>query len=276
MILRLALFALMALGLAGFGVVAWVSTHPDTGTAAAAPAQVPTITLAHDVRAGGLLKSDDLASKLLAPADAPQGALPDSVQARRDLVGGMVRHSLSAGDVLRATDVMRPGEHGFLAAVLQPGFRAVTVGVDSVSGTAGLIWPGDRVDVILTQSMDDAKLPAGHRVAAETVLQAVRVIAIDRLLVQGADSATPEPKGAQTVTLEVTAEQAERVQVATRIGRLSLTVRPADQAGMPTHHAETPPIWASDVSRALVGTGPAGPSVLRIYQGTADGKEFRF
>jgi pilus assembly protein CpaB len=276
MILRLALFVLMALGLLGFGVVAWVSTHPETSAAAAPPPPVATITLAHEVRAGGLLKSDDLTSKLLAPGDTPAGALADSVQARRDLVGGMVRHSLSAGDVLRATDVMRPGEHGFLAAVLQPGFSAVTVGVDSVSGTAGLIWPGDRVDVILTQSMDDVKLPPGRRVAAETVLQNVRVIAIDRLLVEGADAAAPEPKGAQTVTLEVTAEQAERVQVATRIGRLSLTVRAAGPEASPPRHADTPPVWASDVSRALVGPGPAGPSMVRVYQGSADGKEFRF
>jgi len=108
--------------------------------------------------------------------------------------------------------------------VLDPGMRAVTVGVDPVSGTAGLIWPGDRVDVILTQSMDNAATAPGRRVAAETVLQNARVIAIDRLLVQGAVAGTPEPQGASTVTLEVTAEQAERVQVAARIGRLSLTV----------------------------------------------------
>jgi pilus assembly protein CpaB len=275
MILRIALFALMALGLIGFGVVAWVSTHPQGEAAAPQPVQASVITMAHDVRAGNLLKSEDLTSKPLAPTETPQGALPDSAEARRDLVGGMVRHSLSAGDVLRASDVMRPGDHGFLAAVLQAGMRAVTVGVDSVSGTAGLIWPGDRVDVILTQSMSDASLPPGRRVAAETVLQNVRVIAIDRLLVQGAVAGAPEPASASTVTLEVTAEQAERVQVAERIGRLSLTVRAADQPQGQPHQPAGPPVWASDVSRALVG-GPATPQVLRVYEGAGDGKEFRY
>jgi pilus assembly protein CpaB len=276
MILRFALFALMAFGLLGFGVVAWVSTHPSAPDGPPAPAEVAIITLARDVRAGNLLKSEDLGNKTLPPAQTPEGALKDSVEARRDLVGGMVRHSLSKEDVLRAADVMRPGDHGFLAAVLQSGMRAVTVGVDSVSGTAGLIWPGDRVDVILLQSMDDASLPAGRRVAAETVLQNVRVIAIDRLLVQGADSATPDAQGARTVTLEVTAEQAERVEVAGRIGRLSLTVRAAEQTAAQTVQAETPPVWAGDVSRALVGRPIPVPNMLHVYPGAGDGKEYRF
>jgi pilus assembly protein CpaB len=283
MILRFALFALMAFGLLGFGVVAWVATHPAPPEGPPQPVQIAIVVLSHDVRAGSLLRSEDLASKPLPPTQTPDGALKDSVDARRELVGGMVRHSLSTGDVLRATDVMRPGDHGFLAAVLQPGMRAVTVGVDAVSGTAGLIWPGDHVDVILTQTMDDASLPVGRRVAAETVLQNVRVIAIDRLLVQGAaDSATPDAQGARTVTLEVTEEQAERVEVAGRIGRLSLTVRAAEQTAAQTLPADTPPIWAADVSRALVGRpppppvpGPA-PNMLRVFQGAGDGREYRF
>jgi pilus assembly protein CpaB len=275
MILRLVLFGLMAFGLLGFGVVAWVYTHPTGAGSSAQPAQIAMITMAHAVRAGNLLKSEDLASKDLSPGETPTGALHDSAETRRDLVGGMVRHSLSIGDVLRAEDVMRPGDHGFLAAVLQSGMRAVTVGVDVVSGTAGLIWPGDHVDVVLTQSMDDVTLPPGRRFAAETVLQNVRVIAIDRLLVEGAEAGAPEPQGARTVTLEVTAEQAERVQVAERIGRLSLTVRAADQPASQERHIDTPPIWAGDVSRVLSG-GRTVPSMLRVYQGTADGKEYRF
>ena len=63
----------------------------------------------------------------------------------------MVRRSLSEGDVVRDGDVMRPGDHGFLAAVLEPGMRAVTIAVDNTTGLAGLIWPGDQVDLILTR-----------------------------------------------------------------------------------------------------------------------------
>ena len=112
----------------------------------------------------------------------------DNAESAARPAGAMVRRSLSAGDPLRSGDVMRPGDHGFLSAVLEPGMRAVTVGVDAITGAAGLIWPGDRVDLILTQTIQEASMPMGHRVAAETVLSNVRVIAIDQQLVQGADS----------------------------------------------------------------------------------------
>jgi pilus assembly protein CpaB len=188
MILRALLFAVMALGLGGFGVVAWVSAYPPAAGSSHKPAPSRTIALvalAHDVRAGTLLKSDDLEAKEVSPAAVPTDATVDSPDARRALVGGMVRRALGKGDVIIPADVMRPGDHGFLAAVLQPGMRAVTVGVDAVSGTAGLIWPGDRVDVIMTQSIDDPSLPLGRRISAEVVLHGVRVIAIDQELLQG-------------------------------------------------------------------------------------------
>jgi pilus assembly protein CpaB len=274
MILRLLLFGLMAVGLLGFGAVAWVSTHPPATAEEQKPVTESVLALAHDVRAGALLRAEDLAAKDMPRADLPADAVADTPELRHALVGGMVRRTLSAGDMLHMADVMRPGDHGFLAAVLHQGMRAITVGVDTVTGTAGLIWPGDRVDVILTQSMDNPNLPAGRRVVAETVLQNTRVIAIDQTLVQGAQPETPQPQAARTVTLEVTAEEAERVQVAARIGRLSLAVRAADQPAVQT--VSTPAAtWAGDVSHALTG-GPAPSSVLRVYQGTADGKEFRY
>jgi pilus assembly protein CpaB len=97
----------------------------------------------------------------------------------------MIRRSVSEGQPILPSDVVRPGDHGFLAAVPGPNMRAITVAVDAVSGTAGLIWPGDRIDLILTQMLDDPALAAGRRVAAETVLSDVRVIAVDQQIVQG-------------------------------------------------------------------------------------------
>lgn len=277
MILRLALFGLMAIGLFGFGAVAWVSAHPQsaaTQARAEKPVAVSALVLARNVRAGALLRAEDLGARTLPRAGLAADALLDAPEIRSSLIGGMVRRSLTAGDVLNGADVMRPGDHGFLAAVLKQGMRAVTVGVDAVSGAAGLIWPGDRVDVILTQSMDDPKLPPGRRVAAQTVLQDTRVIAIDQVLVQGGVPDAPTPQGARTVTLEVTGAEAERVQVATRIGRLSLALRAADQPNAPPPPMTT--VWAGDVSPALVTGGAEPSSVLHVYQGSADGKEFRY
>jgi pilus assembly protein CpaB len=191
----------------------------------------------------------------------------------------MVRRSLPQGDPMLAEDVLRPGDRGFLAAVLGPDMRAVSVGVDAVSGTAGLIWPGDRVDVVLTQQLNDEGLPLHRRVAGETVLPDVRVIAIDQALVQGAMGDGPEGnRQVRTVTLEVTQKQAERVAVATRLGRLSLIVRPAT-GGDATPESMPAITWGGDVSPALRagrGVAEAPPQTLQIFQGAAKREEFRF
>jgi pilus assembly protein CpaB len=186
----------------------------------------------------------------------------------------MVRHSLGAAEIIRRTDVLHPGDHGFLAAVLDPGMRAVTVGVDAVTGSAGLIWPGDRVDLILTQTIGDTAVPMGRRVAAESVLSDARVIAIDQRLVQDADSNTSADH-ARTVTLEVTPEQAARISVAMRLGKLSLAVRSVE----PAVTASPNTIWAADVSAALSGgaaPSPAPPAKVRVFEGAGTIKEYTF
>jgi pilus assembly protein CpaB len=282
MVLRLAFFMLMAVGLLGFGTVAWISTRPPPAAAASAETQVPTtksvVTAARAVRAGILLKPEDLSSKAVPINDpAADDSNPDTADARRGLVGAMVRRSFSAGDVVRNGDVMRPGDHGFLAAVLEPGMRAVTIAVDNTTGLAGLIWPGDQVDLILTQTISEANMPIGHRVAAETVLSDARVIAIDQQIMQGAVNA-PDNE-AKTVTLEVTEEQAERVSVATRLGRLSLSVRAAEGASRSAQATSgTSTTWALDVSPALGATSKPAPtdSIIRVFQGGGDVKEFRY
>ena len=285
MLLRLAVFGLMAVGLGGFGTVAWLSLRPDPPAVVAATAVAPPVVqvvlaAAVPLRAGTLLKPDDLLAQTV--TTMAEGAQLDTPGNRAGLTGAMLRRSLAAGEALLAPDVMRPGDHGFLAAVLGPDMRAATVGVDNVSGSAGLIWPGDHVDLILTQTLEDPSLPPARRIAGETVLADVRVIAIDQLLARGV-APTAEAAGiGRTVTLEVTSAQAERVAVATRIGRLSLAVRSADSPAAETRAASslavTQTTWGGDVSPALGrpnSVNGSGTSV-RLFLGGADGKEFRF
>jgi pilus assembly protein CpaB len=279
MLLRVVFFMLMALGLIGFGTVAWIATRPPQSEAAVLPAAPPpapkknVLAVAHPVKGGTLLKPEDLESLELTVPQAA-GLTLDTPDARKNFVGSMARHDLGADEPIREADVMKPGEHGFLAAVLAPGMRAVTIGVDATSGAAGLVWPGDRVDLILTQAMSDASLPPGQRVAAETVLSDVRVIAIDQQLVQAAASGE-----SRTVTLEVTRTGAERVSVATRIGRLSLSVRASagGHAVGDAAAADSRPTYAGDVSPALSNEPkPASESMVRVFQGSGDVREFKY
>lgn len=282
MVLRVTFFALMALGLLGLGFIAYAATRPPTQTSKALPPPVTTrvLTAAKDITAGNLLKPGDIGAKDVPVESVPAGATMDSEDERRGLVGAMVRRGLAAGELIRAVDALRPGDHGFLAAVLKGDMRAVTVGVDAMTSTAGLIWPGDRVDLILTQTINDQALPAGHRIVAETVVSNIRVIAIDQRMVEGAANGGPSPD-ARTVTLEVDKNDAQAVQVAIRLGRLSLSVRPADSAPDDQSQSNKPrATFASDVSPALsADMGPPPPPVtrsIRVWSSTGDGKDFKF
>jgi pilus assembly protein CpaB len=274
MLLRVVFFVLMALGLIGFGTVAWIATRPPPEAVAAnAPPPVPrkaVLVAARTLHAGTLLKPEDIAAQDTGVPDESE-VLLDSPEARRNLPGSMVRRSVTANAAIRPTDLMKPGDHGFLSAVLEPGMRAVTIGVDATSGAAGLIWPGDRVDLILTQALAEAALPPGQRVAAETVLSDARVIAIDQQLVAAASSGD-----SRTVTLEVTQAQAERVSVAMRLGRLSVSVRSADASAANTVRGSNT-TWARDVSPAL-GSAPTLPTdnIVRVFQGSGEVREFKY
>jgi pilus assembly protein CpaB len=287
MLLRFAVFGLMALGLGGFGTVAWLSTRPpppppgQTTDAPPPPVRHMVLAAQGQLRAGTLLKPEEIT--VLDLPNPPAGSQEDSPTIRAGLTGAMLRRSLSPGEPILNADVMRPGDHGFLAAVLGPNMRAATVGVDAVSGSAGLIWPGDHVDLILTQTLDAPDLPPARKVAAETVLADVRVIAIDQLLARGvAPTSDGGAQGSRTVTLEVTASQAERVAVANRLGKLSLAVRSADSSEtvQAAQAATIQTTWGGDVSPALGRPTPptvkdAG-SMVRLFQGATDAKEFKF
>jgi pilus assembly protein CpaB len=287
MALRLVLIVVIILGVAGLGVLGVIAMAPAPPAAhqaaEAAPARASILVAARPVQAGTLLKPEDIAAQDIALSDLPEGALRDAPEARFDLIGAMVRRTLGQGDPLRLDAVLRPGENGFLAAVLAPGMRAVTVGVDAVSGTAGLIWPGDRVDVILTQAFDDNDAAPARRVAGEAVLTAARVIAVDRHLVQGMQPGAVGDslrETNRTVTLEVTPGEATRIAVANRLGRLSLALR---AAGTPVEDAIAQrPVWGGDVSGAFTPAGPASSNnggagtTIRVFGGPGRVEEIRF
>jgi pilus assembly protein CpaB len=271
-----ALLTLIVAGGLGVGVLLAsrpVAAPPPAPALAVAPPprvvpKVAVLVTARPVRAGSLLQPEDMTAASLPEDQVPPGASPDSVDVRTALRGAMVRASLDAGKPLTTAEVLRPGDRGFLAAVLSPGTRAVSVAVDSVSGAAGLIWPGDRVDLILTQAIEDAAQPIGRRVVGERVLSDVRVIAVDQQLVEGGQQSQPVSAASsnnRVLTLEVTEAAAERVAVATRLGRLAAVIRSA-LAAPAAEPGKTGAVWADDVSQALrSSTRPAGE--LRVFRG---------
>jgi len=284
MALRLGLFLLLIVGLLAasyFGVTLVNKSAPRS--VAAAPVTEQILVAGNLLQAGSLLQPGDIAAGTVAMNAAPPGITLDSPANRSGLIGSMIRMPISPKAPILDTAIIHPGDHGFLAAVLAPGMRAVTVGVDAVSGAAGLIWPGDHVDVLLTQTLDDPSVPPGKRIAAELVLANVRVIATGQQLVQGTvtgqGSDKPAPPPATTVTLEVTQNQAERCEVATHLGPLSLVVHASETTAQALSTPVLPaPVWADQVSPALsdLNPGPGVISTVHVFSGDSGGEDYKF
>ena len=252
MVLRAIFGLLVLLILAVIGGGGWLLLRPAPPPPPAVQAAPPpppkkVLVTARAILRGSMLKPEDIASKDV-PAEETEGLIVvESPETLRSLAGSMAKSVMPAGTAIRPADIMRPGDHGFMAAVLTPNMRAVTIGVDATSGAAGLVWPGDRVDLILTQTSNDPNLPPGQRISAETVLTNVRVIAIDQQLTQGAVAASPDTP-IRTVTLEVGPEDVQRVSVAMRLGRLSLSVRATNGT---EDDGKGGSVYARDVSAAF-------------------------
>jgi len=189
---------------------------------------------------------------LVATKPLPMGTIlgPDSIRFQpwpKDLVDGayyvrgqdgadpakmqgmVVRSDISAGQPVTQGALVSPKDRGFLAAALTPGMRAVTISVGGASAVAGFVFPGDRVDIVLTQQVvNNAAQQNGPPLnTSETILRNVRVLATD----QRFDN-EPTPDGKTTVsnfslvTLESTPKMAEKIAVAQKLGALSLSLRP--------------------------------------------------
>jgi pilus assembly protein CpaB len=143
----------------------------------------------------------------------------------QSLMGTVVRTEISAGQPLTQGGIVRPGDRGFLAAALGPGMRAITVGVSATSGVAGFVFPGDRVDLVLTQEVAGTEDGPSLKVS-ETVIRNLRVLAIDQRTNARDEAGNQVPSPVATVTFEATPRIAEKIMVAQTIGQLSLALRP--------------------------------------------------
>ena len=208
---------------AGTGLVArsWISNQRQEPVVAAAPMQVKktyVMVADKDLPTGTFIKEN-----LLTWQSWPDEKLHPSylIKGKVDLtslVGSVVRRPIIAGEPVSAGRLIKPGSRGFLAAVLRPGYRAVSLRINATSSISGLIFPGDRVDVILTHTVHATG--SAQRVS-ETVLTNARILAID----QQTDDQTQAPRVGKHATFEVTPKQAEMFTVLSDMGKLSLSLR---------------------------------------------------
>ena len=177
---------------------------------------------------------DGVADGYVVEGEVPKGIKPAPADGGKPNTHGMamfngavVRARITAGEPVTALKLVQPGERGFLAAVLKPGKRAVSVPVNATTGIAGFIFPGDQVDVIFIGQMrletrrGDAEGSKVKKIEfSETLLSGARVIAMD----QKVEAGDGQAKVAKTATLEVTPKQAEKVALALKMGGVSLSL----------------------------------------------------
>jgi pilus assembly protein CpaB len=237
---RTLILFVIALVLAGGTAVlvrSWLTQRSAVATAAPPPAPPPPQKAILVARAaigrGQILKPLEFVARPWPEGGIISGYILAGSGPEKSLVGAVAREPFAAGEPIVKTKIAMPGDRGFLAAVLRPGMRAVSVAVDATSDVAGFVFPGDEVDVVITLPVpaDGANGNGNQHKAAETVLRDVRVIAIDQRL----DSKDGQAVLARTVTFEVTPKQSEIIAVANDMGKLSLSLR-----SLVVSHRESP------------------------------------
>jgi len=241
------------------------------------PAQKSVLVARSAIARGQILKPTDLAWQTWPDGGLDRAYIQKGAKTIEDIAGWVARDPLGPGEPITEGKVVAPGSRGFLAAVLRPGMRAVSVPVTATSGISGFVFPGDQVDILITHPLQ-ASGGKGEGVphqASETVLHDVRVLAVDQKL----DSKGGEAIVAHTATLEVTPKQSEVIAVASEMGKLSLSLRSlttppgeetvadsADNAGSGTFTLD------SEVSRLLpkpfTQKDNPGADVVTVLHGT--------
>ncbi len=286
---------LTALFLISLVVATWVVLQalPKGDASAERLPQVEILVATVPLSAGTLLRAQDVTwqpvartpepGEIVRPSEAARAAKPElDEEARAEVYGAALRGAvvpgdpirrgpLAAGEPIRRGGVARPGDRDFLQIVLSPGARAIAIPVITGGASTGLLYPGDRVDIVLTQKFGDTGAPLTRRSVSETVVENLRVLAINV-----PDAKTAGGSFGHTVTLEVTPEQAEKMNVAAELGKLSLTLRSITTLeGVVTTSTAGPgkatgvrPTWAGDVSPALGGAMP--DKVLTVQRPPVD------
>ncbi len=149
---------------------------------------------------------------------------PGAVQDIDKAVGVVAREQIAAGEQVTLRRLLIEGRSAGFSGIIPPGKRAVSLAVTEVSGVAGMVKPGDFVDVIVTF---DPNVVGEH--LSQIVLQNLKVLAANRDTEAGAGGAADAAKkegGKTTVTLAVSPDEATRLAVADEKGKIRLALRP--------------------------------------------------
>jgi len=200
-----ALMLALILGLAAAAYAAsWLQQQSASNT-------LQVIVAKRDLQMGTRLQPDMLQTLAWPKTAAIQGPLTSLDEA----VGRVIRVPVLQGEPLLQSKLAAVGEKGGLSSVLESGQRAVTVKVNEIMGVAGFALPGNFVDVMVN-TPDSLNQPI-----SKIVIERIRVLAV----AQDVSTNESKPRVVNAVTLQVTPQQAEQIDLARSVGTLSLVLR---------------------------------------------------
>ncbi len=230
------------------------------------------LVAARDLNPGTLLKETDM--KWQAWSEEPRENMirKDQGGNKDDLNGSLLRHAVKMGEPLYDNRIFKTSEQGFLSAALSPGMRAISIKITPVSGLAGLVFPGDHVDVIVAHNVP-VPGPDGQqrdRRVSETVVSNARVLGLD----QKTDEKVSEPKIADVATIEVTPKDAEKIAlIADWSSTISLVLRSLSDSGASVAPTPAPVVVMPDLTAAGIAmdkTQATAPETVKGHTYTWD------
>jgi pilus assembly protein CpaB len=228
-IVMLVLSVVIGLG-ATIVAAGWISQQANV-------ASTKVVVAAADIQLGSRLNS-----QMLKTVDWPAGSIPTGAMTKAEpLEDRVVKTSILRGEPILEAKLAPVGTKGGLSAVIPEGKRAMTVRVNDVIGVAGFALPGNYVDIVVNTQLDGAG--SANRQISKIVLESILVLAV----AQEANRDETKPRVVNAVTLEVTPEQAEKLDLARSVGTLSLVLRnQIDKDGVETRGIMKPQLLAGD------------------------------
>ncbi|MCC7266788.1 MAG: Flp pilus assembly protein CpaB [Caulobacteraceae bacterium] len=215
----------------------------STPAAAAPPVGVPVVVASGALKYGDKLDAGKLTLVRMPASVAPEGAFSSVDEVlKQDGGAPVVLVAMTAREPVLPAKLSGAGARPTVAAEISDNHRAYTIKVSDVAGGGGHIFPGDRVDVLLSRDLSetDPSGEGGKRFVADVVLQDVRVLGMNL----NADQDSTDPTVPSTATLEVTMPEAQKLAVAGDLGTLSLALRRTGAAGVQPARA----VFVGDVS----------------------------
>jgi pilus assembly protein CpaB len=256
---RMRVFLVLLLALTAGGTLAWgtynfVSSAPQSSSAASTIPSKPVVVAATDLTLGAELTADDVRV-----IDWPASAVPaEAISDPKEVIGrGLVMPVIQYEPILPLKLASKEAGAG-LPPVIPPGLRAVSVRVNEVIGVAGYVVPGTRVDVLTTINPGQQQTTMTSKV----ILTDVQVLAAGTKLDNTADKDKPVP--VSVVTLLVNPDEAERLTLASSEGKIQLALRnPLDRSAPATRGVRPAVLLGSEPATRVVPSPRAAATVAR-------------